>query len=706
MLNIPDKKISILPLNDKFDIICNDIVNIPDGEIVDLLDNYFENLLHSNEKTIHSDLLSQIFWFKKEFDFSTIMLKHLENFLKQKKTTIRNNIKKGNFEIDTGLNKLIESYFEKINSFLTHVQNKEDITKVALAKLYDQIISDPSLITYLKSEVSTLDNDNKQNIIKLTFVLKKISEINPDLKSYQWFLFLISSALSTVTEESNSETFPVPESFQKIINFRKVLSFYEQVENYYKFINNDINIVLTGIISIILNNLLEIMSFCTMKELISLVKNYNPILEKIFSNSVMTINGKHIKDLFTLQFFMFLERIEKNNKELDLGLLIECFQVINNLLNPNGNTMDIINNKLALVFSSEESQNYLLQKINQFILTTDDKVEASIYNILNVCSNIKDKDKFIEKYNRLLVNRVLFKPNLIIERNFYNILQAKLNDKLIIKTNKIITDMESTLADRENFKSLLETNGFDKMVNKQCLNKLAVVTTSYNNWDINQQEGILTYENIVKNKGYCQLVDALYAYDKFYQKRFNNKRKLNWYPHFGEVIFNYLNKEIKMLPIQFMILEAIEQLCIVDKESVMKIGLFKGYSEKFKNSVITSLVVGGIIKIDKQTLGINKEIEKISSDFISLFFSSTNYTDVWNKKRDEELIMSRKDTLSACVNHFIKKASVTIDTLYSLIKSSMNLFDFQKSDLIEVIEMMRSKDYLKLDGELVLKIFY
>jgi hypothetical protein len=708
MLIIPDKKIKMgtLPLNDKFAIICNDIVNIPDDEIGDLLDNYFENLLHSNERTIHSDLLSQIFWFKKEFDFSTIMLKHLENFLKQKKSTIRNNIKKGNFEIDTGLNKLIESYFEKINSFLTHVQDKEEITKVALAKLYDQIISDPSLISYLKSEVSNLDNDNRQNIIKLTFVLKKISEINPDLKSYQWFLFLISSALSTVTEESNNESFPVPESFQKIINFRKVLSFYEQAENYYKFINNDINIVLTGIISIILNNLLQIMNFCTMKELISLVKNYSLILEKIFSNSVMTINGKNIKDLFTLQFFMFLERMEKNNKELDLGLLIECFQVINNLLNANGNTMDIINNKLALVFSNEESQNYLLEKINQFILTSDEKIEASIYNILCVCSNIKDKDKFIEKYNRLLVNRILFKPNLIVERNFYNVLQTKVNDKLIIKTNKIITDMESTLADRENFKTLLETNGFNKIENNKCLNKLSVVTTSYNNWDINQQEGILTYDTILKNKDECQLVDALYTYDKFYQKRFNNKRKLNWYPHFGEVKFNYLNKEIQMLPIQFMVLEAIEQVIIVDKESIMNMGLFKGYTTKFKNSVITSLIVGGIVKIEKEKLVISKEIEKISSDFISLFFSSTNYTDVWNKKREEELIMTRKDTLSACINHFIKKENTSVDILYTLIKSSMNLFDFQKSELVEVIEMMVTKDYLKIDDGIVTKIFY
>jgi hypothetical protein len=138
----------------------------------------------------------------------------------------------------------------------------------------------------------------------------------------------------------------------------------------------------------------------------------------------------------------------------------------------------------------------------------------------------------------------------------------------------------------------------------------------------------------------------------------------------------------------------------------MKLGLLKGYTNKFKNSVITSLIVGGIVKIEKETLIISKEIEKISSDFISLFFSSSNYADVWNKKREDELIMNRKDTLSACINHFVKKSPSTVDELYSLIKSSMNLFDFEKTDLNEVIEIMISKDYIKIDEGIVHKILY
>jgi hypothetical protein len=47
-----------------------------------------------------------------------------------------------------------------------------------------------------------------------------------------------------------------------------------------------------------------------------------------------------------------------------------------------------------------------------------------------------------------------------------------------------------------------------------------------------------------------------------------------------------------------------------------------------------------------------------------------------------------------------------VDELYSLIKSSMNLFDFEKADLNEVIEIMISKDYIKIDDGVIHKILY
>ena len=73
-----NKCVPVIPsMKDKFNIIKNDVELINIEELTSLIDNYFENLLYSNERVIHSDLISQILWFRKDFDSSQIILRHL-----------------------------------------------------------------------------------------------------------------------------------------------------------------------------------------------------------------------------------------------------------------------------------------------------------------------------------------------------------------------------------------------------------------------------------------------------------------------------------------------------------------------------------------------------------------------------------------------------------------------------------------------------
>jgi hypothetical protein len=211
-------------IKDKFNIIQNDIEFITNDELTSLIDNYFENIMYSNEKVIHSDLISQISWFRKDFDYSQIILRHLENYLKEKKIAIRNSIKKGVFDIESGLNSLIKNYFDKIYTSITFVSDNKNIISFGLTQLYNQIITDPSLLVFLKTEISSLDENNVNSIIKLTSVMKTISDVTPDIKSYNWFLFLISSSFGTILEENNNVSYPVPENYKQLINFRKNLS--------------------------------------------------------------------------------------------------------------------------------------------------------------------------------------------------------------------------------------------------------------------------------------------------------------------------------------------------------------------------------------------------------------------------------------------------------------------------------------------------
>jgi len=693
-------------MEDKFAIIQNDICNLSNDELISKLDNYFENLfLNSNQRVFHNDLIIQIIRFRKDINIFEIILRHLDNYLKEKKIGIRNSIKKGNFEIDSGLNNLIKNYFDKINICSSFVSDNEKIMSYGLSQLYHKIITEPSLLIFLTYELSTLEKNNINSIKKLTTVMKKISIVNPDTKSYQWFLFIITSSIKTIMDKNINKTYPISnEKYQQIINFKENLSLYQKVETFYSYIGNDISIITNSIIEdIIWHSFIKIMNSCSLIELYYLIE-YN---KNIFKTMFKYNNG--LNHQFTNQLIIFIIRI-KEDKQINLKNLIKFFQTIHELVLPSGHSRDTINIQISEIFSYENSQNLLLEIININIIT--EKIN-NLYNILYFCSNIKNKDIFIEKYNRMLVNRLLYKPNILIERKYYDILQYIFGDKLLYKTNKILTDIESTIYDKENFIKLSdnikkENKPYQDLTgyNYDIVNVMNVITSSYNNWDANYSEGIIPNDFLKKYMNAYILLNMMYIYSEFYKLRYENKRKLNWYPHFGEVVFNFNEIEFKMLPIQFIILEHIYKVNKISKNDLINFQIFSGYNEHFKKSIVSSLLLGGIIILEDSNIKINSDISKITTNYIDLFFTSSGYADIWNIRREKELILSREEVLSTWINHFLKKESLEKIELMSKIKKSMDLFEFNIDFLDIVINDMITKDYIKYNKEKLEKIIY
>jgi hypothetical protein len=692
-------------MEDKFAIIQNDICNLSNDELISKLDNYFENLfLNSNQRVFHNDLIIQIIKFRKDIDVVEIILRHLDNYLKEKKIGIRNSIKKGNFEIDSGLNSLIKSYFDKIKICSSFVSDNEKIMSYGLSQLYHKIITDPSLLTFLTYELSSLEKSNINSIKKLTTVMKKISIVNPDTKSYQWFLFIIASSIKTIMDKNINKTYPISnENYQQIINFKENLSLYQKVETFYSYVGIDIRIITDSITGIIWSSFIKIMNFCSSLELYYLIE-YN-------KNILKTIIATDLNHSFTNQVFVFIILQEEKHKNLtNLINFIKCFQTIHELVLPSGNSRDKINAKISEIFSNEDSQNVLLETINKTILT--EKIN-NLYNILYFCSNIKNKDIFIEKYNRMLINRLIHKPNIYIERKYYEVLYNIFGDKLLYKTNKILTDIEYTIEDKGNFNKLSdniikENKIFQDSIgyNYNIVTVMNVVTSSYNNWDINYSEGIIPNEFLKKYNNDYILLNMMYVYSEFYKLRYENKRKLNWYPHFGEIVFDFNEIEFKMLPIQFILLEHIYKVTIISKNDLINFQIFSGYNEHFKKSIVSSLLLGGIIILEDDNIKINSNTHYIATNYIELFFTSSNYVDIWNVNREKELILSREEVLSSWINHFLKKESLEKIQLMSKIKKSMDLFEFTIDFLDIVIIDMINKKYIKYNQEKLEKIIW
>ena len=124
-------------------------------------------------------------------------------------------------------------------------------------------------------------------------------------------------------------------------------------------------------------------------------------------------------------------------------------------------------------------------------------------------------------------------------------------------------------------------------------------------------------------------------------------------------------------------------------------------------------MLGGIIILEESYIKINSDISKINSDiskittnYIELFFISSSYVDIWNIRSEKELILSREEVLSACINHIVKKEPVDKIELMYKIRKSMDLFDFNIEFLDNVINNMIKKDYIKYNKEKLEKLIW
>ena len=687
-------------LCDKFNIIENPTQDLGKEDINPLIDNYLENLLFSDERIIHPDFFLSLSYFEKnkDIEYTQMFSKHLENYLKQKKLSMRNNIKNGNFELNT-LIKLIETYSDKIKK-VYQISNNIIIRKTASSLLYEQIILENSLSGFLKSELSTIEESKSKYIFSLINKMIEINKENPETKVYQWFLFLISSALSTTIEENFNKTFPVPQNYQSIINFTNNADFCMKIYNFYVTspATKEMNIILCASIRILIEKLIDIFDTCNLTQINKIMKTNFDIINIIVNKLNLPYDNKSIKEIITSKFFFIIDQKITNIKDTNLNILkelTECFQIFEKFISNSGTTRDIIDSKISSIFSNQATQDYLIETVHQNIISKGNNLEnETLANIIGFCSNIKEKDIFIDKYNKLLILRMLNNPDIEIEKLYLHILIGKFGQKLLFKTNKIITDMEYSIGDNQNFKEL-------NICPSRTLN---VITTSFNNWDINQQEGLISDDMVNIDKNYISfLYNHLNTYQYFYKKRYENKRKLIWYPHFGHIIFEYLGKDIKMLPIQFLILEFIFNKKTCSKEDLINADFFINYNDQFKKSLISSLL-GGILTIKNDIITLSEDNDK--QDYIEIFFNTTNYRNIWESKRREEFAMNRIDVINSLINHHVKKNRLSKEELFEKIKSN-DTFEVPLELFNKSIDLMIEKDYVKInESGAVEKILY
>jgi len=695
-----------MSLNDKFGIIENHIQKNDNKNLLNQVENYFENYLNSDIKILIPDYINQLIWFEGITleNFTVNIDSYVKNYLISRRNNMRSFIKKDSFSL-TNLNKFIKNFISKLEYLNSIIKSTEyNVIKEGIKQLINLIISDSFILLFIEEQIITFNIDVQFDVEYLLTLTKNFSKYD-NYETYQKMLKIVSNILKK--QAVNIKELPLPENIKRIQKLIQTLNYISAIKKYFKFVNEDIKLFISPI------------SYLIIEYLNDIIKN-NPLYEiefvfqKIWSDIKKTLIFNNIEEKEENIKTISNEIISLVNKTLVVNDINKTLQLINILkftdeLIRDQMNKEVINQKVATTLSSEDFQESIHNNINDLIIQYKEK---DVLKLLNFVTNVKDKDIFISKYYENLTKRLMtnfseassclipenkykFFEYLQIEKKILDYLKTKFGDKLVYKINKVINDTEFSYEDNINF---------NKLNVKDFKNLMTVITTSYNNWDINQNEGIIT-NSIVDTIKDTVMGKHMKYYQKYYELRYENKRIINWFPHFGEVNISYLDQNIKMLPIQFMVLEMFNNKDRINIESVINATFFSNYTSKFTNDVIGSLVSSGLFKVQNDQL-VLMTTKDFKSDLIEIFFTHSDYAAIWEQNRNNELVHSRYDIVNSNINHFLKQKSKTPQELFDVVKQSIQVFELDQNTFDKSIEYMIKMDYIKLEDQKYIKIFY
>lgn len=633
------------------------------NKIESILKNYFENYLESNIHIYHPDYIYQLVWNNKinNNEYCIILIDCITNTVIQKRQYIRNIIKKDKFDLSSLYNLILG-----LNNKIIKLENYINI-KINISINYLKIIlHDQILITFLEKKLCNLDDETINSIKKINNILKIISNDN-----HIWFLKLIGLVLKNNIKPLNIS---ITEKYKNLYEFINLIEYLNLIIKMYNFTGESLNILSDPISELLEEKLIICIRLCNIFELLNLL-NYS---SKIIKNKLK--NKKIILNTISHSFNNFIANINNlNNNEINylLFLIIKCKE------------LDLLENYILLIFENKK----FINDVHDIIHNNINILPFEIKKLFSFIK-LKDKDIFIEKYHKLLIKRILSNQTKINnEKLIYTELLNIFGSKITKKINKVIIDYETSQLDNYNYKQKLNINNF------------TIITTSYSNWDINYNQGYITFNEDKKINNYNNLEYYLTNYQNYYDKIYENKKKLLWLLQYGEIEIIYMNIEIILLPIQLLILELFNLNNEIKIDQINEQTFLNNYSNKFKNDIINSLIIGNIlIKNNNNILVLNKNTNEITKNLIETYLLN-NEIKVFNNMK-YEIAHDREDIIKSLINHHIKIESINKVELYDKIYKKINIFQLNEELYNKSLDNMIKMDYISIENNIINKIKY
>jgi len=710
-------------MQDKFNVI-EDHINKTESS-VETFENYCENYLHNNKHILLHDYIIQLTHFNNiEYDKLYIIIeKSITNYLIFSRTNIRNSIKKNKFTIYSGLFDFLNSFKEKCK-FLYSLTHTNQIANNTLNELVHIILYDPFIKQII--EESILNNISMKEIYKL---LKSITNKNSILSHN--FITIISQIYKKKISDITITNNPI-ESLQSIIICNKIIHEIQNINKLNKFLDTDLHLLLSPLNQYLITYLCVILSDTdNIYQICALFFNKrNYILSIINSTPINSVYNNGY--LLRMKLIEYVNNMLKNNN-VDIDSLLKISLFISKLeSNHCSGCLKSIFSKNVL---SDNMLNKLCDILGQYTLEHHDKsyiIGSYIIKFDNIEHIIKTSNADINEYIVLLVKILSLYPNQDVMMMIYN---KQLSKRLLHN----ITHMDNTKWNGYIVSELNIINNFEKAcIHNNCLYQtkkfINDINTSYNmnntikekldifflkcnmaiiscNWPINFKEGavsstsIIEHNHVINIKNHLSktLTNQLCYYEMYYCSKYN-KRAITWFPHFGEIDIVFMDKEVKLLPIQLLVLEMFNDNEILPLNKIMELKILANYNLKFKNALIESLLQSKIIKMQGNMLIITSK-NTFETNLIKIFNELYNVIAL-DIIEEQHIVHTRNEVIITNVNSIVKKKNINFEDLYEKTKMSIKHFILSQEQFKEALNIMLDKEYIVCNDDVYKTVLF
>lgn len=669
-----------MELNDKFGIVIKQ--NFSNQDFNSNL--YFENLIKNNKKIYLSSFVKNRLESSDIDSVNKIISQNLEDHIKMIRKNLRQSLRRSTIN-----GNMIQSIISILNDFSYKILEIEYyiISKSIINDYYNNmlsnIIGDPLLKEVLKNDVMDL-----KNLKSTKHLLAKIKNLNEDFYN-GWCIPFISSSFDSYSNDIDSLEYPIPNELMIIEKLNKKLQFYNKYKSKFTFLQN--KTIYNSIIQNINNTLFQIPKTSKVKVFVQVIEQNN----KTFKTMLHNVDND-MKEVFVAGYIKnVIEHYLENSSLQDIITLYLSSQGI--VLNEIKYMVDFMSSRIFDHIVKNSLFDMFLEIIFD-MLSKPNKDIDEIKNIFQIMARSDDKNLFANLYHKELIKRLLVEnitiENIMKEKELLTFIGRKLfgakNYYQIVKT---IEDMEKTVQVKEYISAKIP-----------AIKDWNMIITSFNTWGSNVFD-IATNFNKLENKNddgkifNDKLSQMFQAYSELYSVMYSD-RYLNWYLHTGSVDFKYkTNKgtiELKMLPLQGMVLELFSRKDKVNLVELFNLESISAYSRADKEKILDVFIDNNIVKLEGYNIVLNMDLQSCKLNIINDFFSVSSLPEKWEDEVKEEIANNKIDVVKTKINHLVKKTPMTIDTLYSEC-SKINVFKLDRELFDKAIQYMTEMDYIELN---------